>query len=42
MFGLEEIGCEGMDCIDLAHGRDEWRHVVMAVMKNCDTINAGR
>jgi hypothetical protein len=29
---LQEVGCEGMDCIDLAHNRDRWRALVDAVM----------
>jgi len=30
---LQEVGCEVMDWIELAHGRDRWRAVVNAVMK---------
>jgi len=29
---LQEVGCEGMDWIDLAHARDRWRVLVNAVM----------
>ena len=29
---LQEVGCEGMDWIDLAHDRDRWRVLVNAVM----------
>jgi hypothetical protein len=29
---LREIGCGGMDWIDLAHGKDQWRALVNAVM----------
>ena len=36
MFDLEEIECEDMDWIDLAHERDEWFSVVNAEMKNSD------
>jgi hypothetical protein len=30
---LREIGCCGMDWIDLAQGRDQWRFLVNTVMK---------
>ena len=29
---LQEVGCGGVDWIDLAEGRDRWRAVVNAVM----------
>jgi len=29
---LHEVGCEGMDWIDLAHDRDRWWAVVNKVM----------
>jgi len=30
---LQEVGCEGMDWIELAHDTDRWRALVNAVMK---------
>jgi hypothetical protein len=32
MMDLQEVGCKGMDWIDLAQGRDRWRSLVNAVM----------
>jgi hypothetical protein len=31
-MGLQELGLEGMDWIDLAQDKDRWRAVVNAVM----------
>jgi hypothetical protein len=29
---LKEIGCNGMDCINLAQDRDQWKAVMITVM----------
>jgi hypothetical protein len=29
---LHEVGCEGMECIDVAQERDSWRALVNTVM----------
>jgi len=31
-MGLQEVGCGGMDWIELAKGRDRWRALVTAAM----------
>jgi hypothetical protein len=38
---LEELGCGGMDWIDLVQDRDRWRALVNAVMKLLFPFNAG-
>jgi hypothetical protein len=29
---LQEVGCGGLDCIELTHGRDRWQALVNVVM----------
>ena len=31
-MNLQEVGCEGMDWIELAQNRDRWRALVSTVM----------
>jgi len=38
---LQEMGCRGMDWIDLAQDRNKWRAVVNAVMNLRIPLNAG-
>jgi hypothetical protein len=38
---VHEVGCAGMDWIELAHDRDRWRALVNAVMNLQDSIKCG-
>jgi hypothetical protein len=39
---LRDIGCVGMDCIDLAQDRDLWHALVNTVMNLHDTYDLGK
>jgi len=41
MIDLHEVGCGGMDCIDLAPDRDKWRALVNVAMNLQVSYNAG-
>jgi hypothetical protein len=38
---LQEVGCEGMDWIDLAQDKDRWRALLNALLNLWVPINAG-
>jgi hypothetical protein len=38
---LQDVGCEGMDWIDMAQDRDRWQAFVNAVMNLQVALNAG-
>jgi hypothetical protein len=40
-MGLQEVGSEGADWIELAQGRDRWRALVTALLKLWGCIKRG-
>jgi hypothetical protein len=39
---LQEVGCEGMDRINVAHDRNRWQAIVNAVMSLSDCVQCGK
>ena len=38
---LKELGCQGVDWIDVTRDRDKWRIVVNTIMKLMDSVKFG-
>jgi len=39
---IQEVGCGGMDLIDLVQNKDTWRALVIAVMSLWVSVNGGK
>jgi len=39
---LQEVGCEGMDWINVAHDRNRWQAIVNAVMSLSDCVQCAK